>query len=249
MFSASANFLSLIHFISVLISVVGVWFFHYDFLSIAILNLFYFLYSGIGVSMTLHRHWAHKTFEFKSKLLMYICSWFSLMAVRGSIIGWVHVHREHHAYTDSEKDPHAPNNKGWRIFFPHLMNYGIEIKRYLVRDLFNKPQLIINKYYKLLVLGWMIILFLIDPWLFYFAWAVPIALTYFALNSFTYFGHGLDQLDVDQKDKSKNLFIFGYLVWGEGWHNNHHKHPGNYNFGEKWWEIDLIASVIRIVKK
>jgi fatty-acid desaturase len=34
----------------------------------------------------------------------------------------------------------------------------------------------------------------------------------------------------------------GLLTWGQGWHNNHHYAPGNYDFGSgtsgKWWEFD-----------
>jgi stearoyl-CoA desaturase (delta-9 desaturase) len=249
MFAASSKFLSVIQLTSLLAAIIGVSYFGLGFKEALVVFLFYFLYSGVGVSMMLHRYWTHKSFEFKSKTLMYVCSWFALMAGRGSIIGWVHVHREHHAYSDTVKDPHAPNINGWRVFFPHLMEYGSEIKKYLVRDLFNKEQLDINKYYKLLVLTWVIFLFLLSPWLFFFAWAVPIALTHLALNSFTYFGHSFGYTNHLHRDHSKNLWPFGLLLWGEGWHNNHHKNPGKWNLQENWWELDLISYVIRAVKK
>lgn len=249
MFTASARFLSLIQLFSVIGAIIGLWFFEFTPLSWLTFLLGYFLYSGVGVSMMLHRYWTHKSFEFKSKTMMYICSWFALMAGRGSIIGWVHVHREHHAYSDTENDPHAPNVNGWRVFFPHLMEYGKEIKRYLVRDLFNKEHITINKYYKLLIIGWAFLLFFINPWLFYFGWVLPIALTHLVLNSFTYFGHSHGYTNHQHRDESKNLWPFAVLLWGEGWHNNHHKNPSKWNLQENWWEIDLIAHIIRIVKK
>jgi stearoyl-CoA desaturase (delta-9 desaturase) len=36
---------------------------------------------------------------------------------------------------------------------------------------------------------------------------------------------------------------------GEGWHNNHHARPYRWKQGEKWWEIDLPAQFIKLVKK
>lgn len=249
MFEASAKSLSIIQLFSTLATIVGAFYFEFDLASWLVILLGYFLYSGVGVSMMLHRYWTHKSFEFKSKSLMWICSWFALMAGRGSIIGWVHVHREHHAFSDTEKDPHAPNINGWRVFFPHLLDYGKNINKGLIRDLFNRTQININKYYMLLVAGWVIFLALIDPWLAYFAWIVPIAITQFVLNSFIYFGHSYGYTNHEHRDNSKNLWPFGLLLWGEGWHNNHHKNPRNWNMQERWWEIDLIAPVIKVVKK
>jgi stearoyl-CoA desaturase (delta-9 desaturase) len=248
-FAASAKFVTLIQLISLACLIGGAFIATWDPTAILVSFIFYFLYSGVGVSMMLHRYWTHKSFEFKSTIIKWLCTWFALQAGRGSIIGWVHIHREHHAYADTEKDPHAPNINGWRVFFPHILEYGKEIKRYLVRDLFNATHLNINKYYKLIIFVWAALLFLVSPWLFYFAWAVPIALTHIALNSFTYFGHSVGYSNHTHRDESKNFWVFAILLWGEGWHNNHHKNPGKWNLQENWWEVDLISYVIRAIKK
>lgn len=249
MFNASATLLSIIQLLSSLATIAGIFYFEYTVTAWVIILLGYFLYSGVGVSMMMHRYWTHKSFEFKSKTLMWICSWFALMAGRGSIIGWVHVHREHHAFSDTAKDPHSPNINGWKVFFPHLLNYGEKINKSLVRDIFNRTQLNINKYYILLLLLWIGLLALIDLRLAYFGWIVPIAITQLVLNSFIYFGHSYGYTNHIHRDNSKNLWPFGILLWGEGWHNNHHKNPSKWNMQEQWWEIDLIAPVIRMIKK
>jgi stearoyl-CoA desaturase (delta-9 desaturase) len=248
-FVASSNFVSFLQISSLLIAVSGFWFFEFDLPAFLVILVGYFMYSGVGVSMMLHRYWTHKSFEFKSTFIKWLCTWFALQAGRGSIIGWVHIHREHHAYADTKKDPHAPNINGWRVFFPHILKYGKEIKRYLIRDLFNTTHLNINKYYKLIIFAWAVSLFLISPWLFYFAWAVPIALTHIVLNSFTYFGHSVGYSNDSHRDESKNFWVFAILLWGEGWHNNHHSNPKAWNLQDKWWEVDLISYLIRIVKK
>jgi stearoyl-CoA desaturase (delta-9 desaturase) len=51
------------------------------------------------------------------------------------------------------------------------------------------------------------------------------------------------------KDSSTNNFFTGYLVSGEGWHNNHHAAPADAQFGKKWWEFDLGWQVIKLVRK
>jgi len=38
-------------------------------------------------------------------------------------------------------------------------------------------------------------------------------------------------------------------VSGEGWHNNHHAHPADAQFGKKWWEFDLGWQLIKLVRK
>ena len=40
--------------------------------------------------------------------------------------------------------------------------------------------------------------------------------------------------------------VFGLL--GDGWHNNHHAHGLRYYSGEKWWEWDLMGTIIKFIK-
>ena len=49
------------------------------------------------------------------------------------------------------------------------------------------------------------------------------------------------------KNTSKNLFPFDFLMMGEGYHNNHHKHASSPNFGFKWYEIDITYLIIKIL--
>jgi fatty-acid desaturase len=53
----------------------------------------------------------------------------------------------------------------------------------------------------------------------------------------------------ETKDHSVNICPFGYISWGQGWHNNHHWDASNYNFGKRWWEFDPGAALVRMIKK
>lgn len=245
---ASPTVVSTIQAIVYIGTILGFFYFTYDLPAILMILLGYFLYSGIGLMM-LHRYYTHKSFEFKNKYVKWLFTWFALTLGRGSIIGWVHVHREHHAFSDTPKDPHYPNLRPRSIFFPTIKHCGANINKKIIRDLFNRTQLRINNYYVLIIVSWILLLGLIDPWLLYFGWCVPVLVSHIMINAFVYLGHRFGYVTYDCRDDSKNLWIFGYFLWGEGWHNNHHKHARNWNFGEKWWEIDLMAPIIWMVKK
>jgi stearoyl-CoA desaturase (delta-9 desaturase) len=247
-FASSAYTLTSIQIITTLLTIAGFFYFDFTANNLLMFFIFYFLYSGIGVSMMMHRYWTHHSFEFKYSIIKWLFTWFALMAGRGSVLGWVYVHREHHKYSDSENDPHAPKHARWRVFFPHMLGYGKTINKFLIKDLMTPLQLKINQYYVLLILLWILFLSLFGLDVLYFYWIMPVAVTQLVLNSFIYFGHTHGYRNHDLKDDSKNLWIYSILFWGEGWHNNHHKNPGNWNNQTKWWEIDPIAWVIRMVK-
>jgi fatty-acid desaturase len=247
--AASSQNVFYLQIIVTILTIIGFWHFDFTLLSGLTIAAACFLYSGVGISMTFHRYYTHRSFEFANNIVKWICTWFGLMAGRGSVIGWVHIHREHHAYADTVKDPHSPKYKGWRLFFPNLINYGTKINRSLIREFWTKEHLNINRFYMLLIVSWAVILFLIDPWLAYFFYIVPAAVTQLLHNSFIYFGHLEHEKHIEDKDDSQNQWFYGIFLWGEGWHSNHHNNPRYWNFSNKWWQLDLTSWVIRLVKK
>lgn len=57
-----------------------------------------------------------------------------------------------------------------------------------------------------------------------------------ALNSIA---HTLGTRPFRLRDNSRNNPILGLLVWGEGWHHNHHAFPSSASFGLSWYRIDI----------
>jgi len=45
-------------------------------------------------------------------------------------------------------------------------------------------------------------------------------------------------------DESRNNTIFGWLAFGEGWHNNHHAFPTSARHGLFWWQFDATYVLI-----
>ena len=45
----------------------------------------------------------------------------------------------------------------------------------------------------------------------------------------------------------QNLMPYDIFMLGEGYHNNHHAEGGMANFARKWYEIDPVYPIIRIM--
>lgn len=49
-------------------------------------------------------------------------------------------------------------------------------------------------------------------------------------------------------ESGRNLWALGVVSFGEGFHNNHHAHPGSARIGMRWYEFDLGWYVIRLLE-
>lgn len=209
-------------------------------------GLVYFATGCFGMTMTYHRLLSHRSWEAPR--------WFEIAGtllgtygLTGSSIAWVAIHREHHHYTDKEKDPHSPTNKGfirvqWLSMFdkPHI-RYALN----LMKDPFH---LWIHNHYFHIHATIMLALLLINPWYVVTLYLTPAALLWNAGSFINTLTHMVGYRNHETKDNSTNILWLGYLVWGEGWHNNHHHKPSNHKFGEKWWEIDVGNMFIELLK-
>lgn len=61
------------------------------------------------------------------------------------------------------------------------------------------------------------------------------------------FGHWIGYRSHGTPDNSRNNLLTGWLMFGEGFHNNHHHAPNAWNMGQQWYEVDLGACVLRIL--
>ena len=138
-----------IQYVALFGSFVGAFFVPWTFLWIFVALFFFYLYGIVGMSMMLHRYWSHKSFEFQSPIVRLFFTWVAVISSRGSPIAWVHIHRTHHAYSDTDKDPHRP---GKFSLFSFKSTYIKEIKIFLIKDLMTKEQKLIHEYYLLFII-------------------------------------------------------------------------------------------------
>lgn len=216
---------------------------------IPVILLMYFVYGGLGVATTFHKLLTHRSYQ-TTKTIERLFSIFGTLGGTGSSIAWVAMHVEHHKHSDKISDPHSPAQKGLRVL---LLDYNIDSKKLngpskvLLRDPFH---VFLHNYYGLVHLTWAVLLVSWGLDVLFSFYIIPMILTVVMSNYIIYFCHssGFGYRNFDSDDNSRNNLIGGYLVFGEGWHNNHHYHPRNANFKQKWWEFDLAYQVVKLIR-
>jgi len=208
--------------------------------------IFYFIMT-MGGTITLHRLLSHKSFKC-NKFWEYAGSLIATISGVGSTITWVAIHREHHRFTDRLKDPHSPKYKNiFAIQFLSMLD--TPNLRYVPDLLRSKFHLALHNFYWLIIILYLTILFIVDSHAIFYAFYIPSLLTWHAGSLINTINHLYGYRNYRTDDLSTNNFVTGYLVSGEGWHNNHHANPSDPKFGKKWWEFDFGYLIINLISK
>ncbi len=212
----------------------------------------YFCTGCLGVTMTFHRFFSHKSFEFLYSWMPYVGAFFGSLGATGSLIGWTMFHRLHHRHSDTKRDPHSPVQHGAMIL---LGAYGAEFNKYTVRDLINNRfHRFMHEYYYAILLAWIVLAWALGGmWLMYFGVLMPMCIQIWASNISNYVNHsgkfGYRDYPTAGHDNSHNVPWLSWLTWGEGGgHNYHHRFPGDYRFAKSWWD-DPTGAIIPWVAK
>lgn len=234
-------------------SVIALFHYHITFETILLIILGYFLYGCLGIVVTFHRNLTHNSYK-THRVITQLFSFLGCMGGTGSPLAWVAIHINHHLKSDKPGDPHSPLYKGLKIFSLSYENEVDDKTKWRMRSLITDPyQQFLHRYYFLLISLWSLLLFAIGGfYLMIFLHWLPAAITAIMSNVVNYIGHKTDWLGSYRRynlsDYSTNNWLWAIPSWGETWHNNHHRHPKNFSCGEKWWEIDISAWVIRLIK-
>lgn len=201
----------------------------------------YFLTGALGVSITYHRLLSHNSFVPKENWEK-LGTLFAFWGLVGSSIAWVNNHKTHHRYTDQDKDPHSPIKMGFFTVQFLSMFHSATGLRYVVSLVRDKFHLFLHKnYYILHAIILLLLLSLVGWKITAMIYLTPAALLWNAGSFVNSIGHLniLSYRNHETNDNSQNNIVLGYLMWGEGWHNNHHNKAAKAKFGEKWWEFDI----------
>jgi len=228
--------------------------FTFELAQIGIIFFLYFIGACFGGTMTYHRLIAHRTWNAPT-WYYYLGSLIGSYFLVGSPVGWANNHIAHHRYVDTDKDPHSPKHYG---FFGIITSmFTAEKKLKYVR--LNPFQIFIHRYYFLghifLLLSFLYFAGINATVTFYLApsalvWLLPSLVNYFCHLDYGFMGKLGHYRNAESKDDSHNNIILGYLVFGEGFHNNHHSNPGNPNMGGRNpWEKDIGWFFIKLLEK
>jgi stearoyl-CoA desaturase (delta-9 desaturase) len=186
------------------------------------------------------------------------------------VISWVADHRKHHAFSDSEGDPHSPHvghegglrgalrglahaHVGWLFIHTHR---GAR-ERY-APDLLSDPIVrFVDRTFVLWVAVGLLVPFglgaalggSIEAGLTGLLWGgfVRIFVVHHITYSINSLCHFFGRRRFDTGDESRNLTWLALPSFGEAWHNNHHAFPTSAAHGLRRWEraLDPSAAVIR----
>jgi stearoyl-CoA desaturase (delta-9 desaturase) len=76
-----------------------------------LLAVAFYLVTGLGVTIGFHRLLTHRSFT-AAPALRVVLAVAGSMSFEGEVIGWVAIHRRHHAFSDRPGDPHSPYRYG-----------------------------------------------------------------------------------------------------------------------------------------
>lgn len=207
--------------------------------------LIYFFTGSIGMSGTYHRYLSHKSY-LAPKWWEYFGSICGTLGGTGSTIAWCAVHREHHRFTDTDRDPHSPKYRGI-LQVQFLSMFHQPHVRYVPDLLRSQFHVNLHKYYWLIHFVYIVGLVLIfNPFAVIYLYLFPNLILWHAGSSINTLSHIIGWQDHKTKDQSTNHWFTGILVWGEGWHNNHHNNPSDMRFGQQWWQIDITYYLLRL---
>ena len=236
-----------------------------------ILLLAFYVVCAFGTTIGFHRLFTHRGFE-TSGPVRAVFAVLGCMTMQGPLTQWVTDHRRHHALSDKPGDPHSPHvghGEGlWGTVrgFVHahvgwlFTQKGMERGREYGKDLYEDRLLVwIDRLYIVWVALTLGLPFLLGLWIggswergvqaFVWAGLVRIFLyqhATFAVNSVC---HMWGRRHFRSRDEARNNWVIALLVFGEGWHNNHHAFPASARHGLRRFQLDPSWWVIRGLEK
>ena len=208
----------------------------------------YFCTGCLGITMTFHRFLTHRSFDL-AKPWEWLFSIFGSLGCTGSPLGWKAVHKDHHRYADTVRDPHSPIHGKLSVL---MGSYQVDFDKWAVRDLLNDPfHRFLHNYYHLILCVWGIVLALFGIKAFILGFIAPAAIQIWVSNLSNYFNHapGYGYKNFKTSDDSRNVWWLAILAWGEGWHDLHHRFPWCAKFGIRKHEYDVTYWMIRLFGK
>ncbi len=212
----------------------------------------------------LHRYSAHKAFTMSPgwEKFFFIFSYITQGSSYLSAWSYGIMHRMHHAYTDTEDDPHSPSfDKNMFAMMWRTKNIysGILYKKIAVEERFSKnvPQWRwfdlwassgISRIIWIALYVWFYIIFAPSLW---FLLLIPIHAAMGPVHGviINWFAHKYGDVNHQTDNTSRNLFKVDWLMMGEGYHNNHHKYPARTNFATNRGEFDPCYPIIQALYK
>ncbi len=240
----------------VIFHIMAVWaLFTFSWANLAAGLIVWWIAGSWGIGMGYHRLLTHGGYK-APKWLEYFLTICGTLGLQSGSLQWVTTHRIHHAFTETDRDPHTPRegtfwaHMGWILKGTAQDQPEEMIKRYAPDLLKDKFHVISSKYFWVTSIVVGAVLFLIGGWSMVL-WGIFLRQVFgwhstWLVNSAT---HLWGTRRFDTHDDSRNNGLIAALTFGEGWHNNHHANPRSAKHGLTWYEFDPNWLQIRFLEK
>lgn len=211
-----------------------------------------------------HRYSAHRLFTMSMRMEKFfqICCFVTQGSSFISSYSYGIMHRLHHAETDTENDPHSPENSK-NVF---VMMWDTRCSYF---DIYSGKTKVDEKYKKDLP-RWEAFDKFAHNWITRICWIAAYTTFYivFATAWWQYlflpgtiimgslqgavvnwWAHRFGYKNFKLKNLSRNIVPVDLFFWGESFHNNHHHNPGRANNAIKWYEFDAGYFVLKGMDK
>jgi stearoyl-CoA desaturase (delta-9 desaturase) len=211
----------------------------------------------------LHRYASHRAFTMNktTEKIFFVLTWIFQGSNYLSPYGYGVMHRMHHAFADTENDPHSPkyDETIWNMMWKTKTIYSDIANKRLVPDgrftegvpqweAFDKfARSWPSRLFWGAVYVSVYVLFAPNPW---FWLLLPVHFLMSPIHGaiINWFAHKYGYRNFEVGDTSKNFLPVDFLMMGESYHNNHHKYGSRPNFGGvRWHELDPTYQIIKLL--
>ena len=221
-----------------------------------------YLVNATTISVLYHRGLAHRAVELHPRT-RHLAARAGIWLTGLDAKAWVCMHRRHHAYSDTRKDPHSPTHFGligvlmaqYRSYERTLLGLAHGRSEYTsyVHDLDFPTSWVNRRGLWFLPYGTHLLLaaglsLAAGGWLLgaaYFLGIMSHPIEGWVVNSL---GHAVGGRNFDTPDNSRNNTAVAILMLGEGLQNNHHRYPASARFSYLASETDPGFAICRLLE-
>lgn len=206
----------------------------------------FYLACGLVLSAGYHRLFSHRAYS-APFLIRFLFMLIGSAKFEGSVLEWAVDHRNHHLYSDTEKDPYSITKGFWHAHMGWIFTLDESKRDYSnVKDLEKSAMLRLqHKYYLSIscLMGFVVPAAIAALWGealagLIVAGGLRITLGHhstFCINSLCHF---IGKSPYSNKITARDNWLSALVTFGEGYHNYHHQFPLDYRNGVRFHQFD-----------